>query len=320
MGNPFLLATDFTPTVTFGLVSGVHRYQYPAGTLLECTDCIQIATSINPSNSGGPLFSMDGEIIGINGRLSFEKQPGSTRESATPSRSTRSRTSWATCARASRPTTPRSARAWRARPRTANSRRSSSSRSSTATPGVAASTWATNSSASPDRPMTTVSNQYGNVLGLYPKGWRYAACVYRHENQRNEMLGPPHGRSEKGDHRGPPRRPRRALMPPGPRPAVPAGPTSARVQGLQGEAGHRQLLLQRTGPEARPRRVRQGRRLLEADGRLVARVHEQALYRRGRAPARTRPPRSSSRSAARRTATRRRSSRTSAAWTTPSSR
>ena len=32
MGNPFLLATDFTPTVTFGLVSGVHRYQYPAGT------------------------------------------------------------------------------------------------------------------------------------------------------------------------------------------------------------------------------------------------------------------------------------------------
>ena len=29
MGNPFLLATDFTPTVTFGLVSGVHRYQYP---------------------------------------------------------------------------------------------------------------------------------------------------------------------------------------------------------------------------------------------------------------------------------------------------
>ena len=31
MGNPFLLATDFTPTVTFGLVSGVHRYQPPAG-------------------------------------------------------------------------------------------------------------------------------------------------------------------------------------------------------------------------------------------------------------------------------------------------
>src|SRR3954451_25472309 len=45
MGNPFLLATDFTPTVTFGLVSGVHRYQYPAaGGILEYPDCIQIDT------------------------------------------------------------------------------------------------------------------------------------------------------------------------------------------------------------------------------------------------------------------------------------
>jgi S1-C subfamily serine protease len=74
MGNPFLLATDFTPTVTYGLVSGVHRYQYPAGTLLEYTDCIQIDTSINPGNSGGPLFNADGELIGINGRGSFEKR------------------------------------------------------------------------------------------------------------------------------------------------------------------------------------------------------------------------------------------------------
>ena len=48
MGNPFLLATDFTPTVTFGLVSGVHRYQPPAGTLLEYTDCIQIDTVDQP--------------------------------------------------------------------------------------------------------------------------------------------------------------------------------------------------------------------------------------------------------------------------------
>ena len=27
MGNPFLLATDFQPTVTAGIVSGIHRYQ-----------------------------------------------------------------------------------------------------------------------------------------------------------------------------------------------------------------------------------------------------------------------------------------------------
>lgn len=75
MGNPFSLANDFTPTVTYGLVSGVNRYQPPGGGgTLEYTDCIQIDTSINPGNSGGPLFNMAGELIGINGRGSFEKR------------------------------------------------------------------------------------------------------------------------------------------------------------------------------------------------------------------------------------------------------
>jgi len=74
MGNPFLLATDFQPTITYGIVSGVHRYQYPAGTFLEYTDCIQVDSSINPGNSGGPLFNANGELIGINGRGSFEKR------------------------------------------------------------------------------------------------------------------------------------------------------------------------------------------------------------------------------------------------------
>ncbi|MEZ6122135.1 MAG: trypsin-like peptidase domain-containing protein [Planctomycetaceae bacterium] len=74
LGNPFLLASDFTPTVTYGIVSGTHRYQYPAGTFLEYTDCIQIDASINPGNSGGPLFDIQGRWIGINGRASFEKR------------------------------------------------------------------------------------------------------------------------------------------------------------------------------------------------------------------------------------------------------
>ncbi|AMV20320.1 S1C family serine protease [Planctomyces sp. SH-PL14] len=74
IGNPFLLATDFQPTVTYGIVSGTHRYQYPAGTFLEYTDCIQIDASINPGNSGGPLFNSKGELVGINGRGSFEKR------------------------------------------------------------------------------------------------------------------------------------------------------------------------------------------------------------------------------------------------------
>ncbi len=74
IGNPFLLATDFTPTVSYGVVSGVHRYQYPSGTLLEYADCIQSDAAINPGNSGGPMFDADGRLIGINGRGSFEKR------------------------------------------------------------------------------------------------------------------------------------------------------------------------------------------------------------------------------------------------------
>jgi S1-C subfamily serine protease len=73
-GNPLLLATDFQPTISYGIVSGVHRYQYPAGTLLEYADCIQTDAAINPGNSGGPLFNAVGQLIGINGRGSFEKR------------------------------------------------------------------------------------------------------------------------------------------------------------------------------------------------------------------------------------------------------
>ena len=74
IGNPFLLATDFHPTVSYGLISGVHRYQYPAGTILEYTDCLQADAAINPGNSGGPMFNAEGRLIGVNGRGSFEKR------------------------------------------------------------------------------------------------------------------------------------------------------------------------------------------------------------------------------------------------------
>ncbi|MCG8448849.1 MAG: trypsin-like peptidase domain-containing protein, partial [Pirellulales bacterium] len=74
VGNPFLLADDFTPSVSYGMISGVRRYQYPAGTLLEYADCLQTDAAINPGNSGGPLFDAHGKLIGINGRGSFEKR------------------------------------------------------------------------------------------------------------------------------------------------------------------------------------------------------------------------------------------------------
>ena len=46
----------------------------PAGTLLEYADCMQTDAAINPGNSGGPLFDAARQLIGINGRGSFEKR------------------------------------------------------------------------------------------------------------------------------------------------------------------------------------------------------------------------------------------------------
>jgi S1-C subfamily serine protease len=72
MGNPFLLATDFTPTLTWGVVSGTHRYQKGRqNRMLVYPDCIQIDAPVNPGNSGGPLFNENGEIVGINGRITI---------------------------------------------------------------------------------------------------------------------------------------------------------------------------------------------------------------------------------------------------------
>jgi S1-C subfamily serine protease len=186
MGNPFSLATDFTPTVTFGLISGVHRYQYPAGTLLEYTDCIQIDTSINPGNSGGPLFNMDGELVGINGRGSFEKR-GRVNSGVGYAISINQIKNFMGQLRVGIDTDHASLGA--------------SMKSESEDGGI--SRILVKSIIDSDarrrgldiddqlvsfagRPMTTV-NQYKNVLGLFPKGWRMPIVV-RRDNQRSEML------------------------------------------------------------------------------------------------------------------------------------
>jgi serine protease Do len=63
MGNAQLLGTDFTPSVSFGLVSGVGRYSDFG--FAEHTDAIQYDTAANGGNSGGPIFNMKGQIVGL---------------------------------------------------------------------------------------------------------------------------------------------------------------------------------------------------------------------------------------------------------------
>lgn len=63
MGNAQLLSTDFTPSVSFGLVSGVGRYSDFG--FAEHTDAIQYDTTANQGNSGGPIFNMKGQVVGL---------------------------------------------------------------------------------------------------------------------------------------------------------------------------------------------------------------------------------------------------------------
>ena len=58
IGNPFGLGGS----VTSGIVSALHRAIYARG----FTDFIQTDAAINKGNSGGPLFDMQGRVVGIN--------------------------------------------------------------------------------------------------------------------------------------------------------------------------------------------------------------------------------------------------------------
>jgi serine protease Do len=61
IGSPF----GFENTVTSGIVSAKAR-ALPDGTYVPF---IQTDVAVNPGNSGGPLFNMNGEVIGINSQI-----------------------------------------------------------------------------------------------------------------------------------------------------------------------------------------------------------------------------------------------------------
>jgi S1-C subfamily serine protease len=70
VGNPFLVGNRFwEPTVTHGIVSALHRYMDNPGYF----DAVMTDAQINPGNSGGPLLTMDGKVVGINGRIDIKR-------------------------------------------------------------------------------------------------------------------------------------------------------------------------------------------------------------------------------------------------------
>jgi S1-C subfamily serine protease len=61
VGYPFGIG----PSVSSGVISGLAReYRSPKGERV-LTNLIQFDAAANPGNSGGPLITMDGEVVGI---------------------------------------------------------------------------------------------------------------------------------------------------------------------------------------------------------------------------------------------------------------
>ncbi len=61
VGHPFGIG----PSVSFGVVSGLKReFRSPRGKK-TLTNLIQFDAAANPGNSGGPLVTMDGQVVGI---------------------------------------------------------------------------------------------------------------------------------------------------------------------------------------------------------------------------------------------------------------
>jgi serine protease Do len=80
LGDPFLIASenlfldrvppDYEPSASLGVISALHRYSD------TYSDAIQVDVAVNRGNSGGPLLTLDGKVVGINGKIETRFAPG----------------------------------------------------------------------------------------------------------------------------------------------------------------------------------------------------------------------------------------------------
>jgi serine protease Do len=65
IGSPF----GFENSVTAGVISAIGRPLIDSSSQSNYVTFIQTDAAVNPGNSGGPLFNIDGEVIGINSQI-----------------------------------------------------------------------------------------------------------------------------------------------------------------------------------------------------------------------------------------------------------
>lgn len=72
LGDPYKLGDlEGPPSVSLGTLCGLHRYQNDpeAPTPTFFADALQTDAAVNPGSSGGPLFDLNGRLLGITGQI-----------------------------------------------------------------------------------------------------------------------------------------------------------------------------------------------------------------------------------------------------------